>query len=73
MLSCEQERGNGRVWHRVHRRNVRKDWLVVGLYRIRHRKLRRKDKSAWRLLSSRDSPDSWISAVSTPLRRSTDF
>ena len=72
------ERGNGRVWRRVHRRNIRsvecgKDWLVVGLYRVRHRKLMRKGKSAWRLLSSRDSPDSWISAVSTPLGRSTDF
>ena len=72
------ERGNGRVWRRVHRRNIRsvergKDWLVVGLYRVRHRKLMRKGKSAWRLLSSRDSPDSWITAVSTPLGRSTDF
>jgi hypothetical protein len=72
------ERGNGRVWRRVHRRNIRslacgQDWLVVGLYRVRHRKLRSKGKSVWRLLSSRDSPDSWVTAVSTPLGRSTDF
>lgn len=72
------ERGNGRLWRRVHRRNIRsvgcgQDWLELGLYRVRHRKLRRKGKSVWRLLSSHDSPDSWISAVSTPLGRSTDF
>ena len=72
------ERGNGRLWRRVHRRNIRslergQNWLVVGLYRVRHRKLRVKGKSVWKLLSSRNSPESWITAVNTPLSRSTDF
>jgi hypothetical protein len=72
------ERGNGRLWRRTRCRNIRslevgQDWLVVGLYRVRHRPLQQSGESPWKSLSSWDSPGSWMTALSTPLGRSTDF
>ncbi|GIW36771.1 MAG: hypothetical protein KatS3mg073_0916 [Meiothermus sp.] len=71
------EVGNGRLWRRQKRRNIRsipraKDWLQIALYRTRHRPIQH-SLSAWQRLSNQSSPKCWFLPIITPLRYSTEF
>ncbi|WP_297861019.1 hypothetical protein [Meiothermus sp.] len=71
------EVGNGRLWRRQKRRNIRsipraKDWLQIALYRTRHRPIQH-SLSAWQRFSNQSSPKCWFLPIITPLRYSTEF
>jgi hypothetical protein len=70
------EVGNGRLWRREKRRNIRSiprgtDWLKTALYRIRHRPIQHA-LSAWQRLTGKSSPKSWVLPIITSLRYSTE-
>lgn len=70
------EQGNGRLWRREKRRNIRsklrgRDWLSSAIYRVRHRPIH--SHSPWNRLTKLPSPKFWVLPLIHSLIHSTDF